>query len=316
MSHDAGFGAVNCPYEYLNFFIRPVTEADVRQVERRLMQTVDTILRRKKRALVLRQEIAQLAAVAEAAPQQHFLRRALNVVSRASSSESRLRSELDAVTAELGGLDELNRELFEEVVSMRESQRQAAKSKTLLGRFYNLAGYGFAVYCIYKIVMATINIIFSRDPTKDPITLASERALKYFGVELPGMWVQPISFAVAGALVFTSVRGFLISFLKIFAAWSSTAVSTNSVALLLAYVMDAYFVATVLLMRMNLPPQFRLGITQVLGEDIQFAFFHRWFDVVFLGSAVVSVAVLALLAHLRNVRSESYRTVAMLDKSR
>ena len=83
--------------------------------------------------------------------------------------------------------------------------------------------------------------------------------------------------------------------LQLFAAWSSS-VSSNSVVLLLAQVMGMYFTSYVLLMRMNLPPKYRTVITEVVGGDVQFNFFHRWFDVIFVVSALVSIGVLVVLA--------------------
>lgn len=48
-------------------------------------------------------------------------------------------------------------------------------------------------------------------------------------------------------------------------------------------------------MRMNMPAEYRIIITQVLGE-LQFNFYHRWFDVIFLVSALSSIVFL-YLAH-------------------
>ena len=36
----SGFGAVNTPYTYLNYFIRPVDESAVNTMQRRLLQSV------------------------------------------------------------------------------------------------------------------------------------------------------------------------------------------------------------------------------------------------------------------------------------
>lgn len=45
----SGFGAVNFPFTNMNYFIHPVTQNDVIMTERKLMQTIDMILAKKKR---------------------------------------------------------------------------------------------------------------------------------------------------------------------------------------------------------------------------------------------------------------------------
>lgn len=45
----SGFGAVNYPYTSMAYFMRPVTLADVQVIEKRLMQTIDMIIAKKKR---------------------------------------------------------------------------------------------------------------------------------------------------------------------------------------------------------------------------------------------------------------------------
>jgi len=41
-------------------------------------------------------------------------------------------------------------------------------------------------------------------------------------------------------------------------------------------------------MRMNLPAEYRATVTKVLG-DIPFSFYHRFFDIVFVCSAVATM---------------------------
>lgn len=45
----SGFGAVNYPYSSMTCFMRPVSYADVQAIEKRLLQTMDMILAKKKR---------------------------------------------------------------------------------------------------------------------------------------------------------------------------------------------------------------------------------------------------------------------------
>jgi len=58
------------------------------------------------------------------------------------------------------------------------TQAAVLRSKTIRGKLENLAGYGFVVYCTYKIIKCTVNIIFSLDPKKDPISRSFELTLK------------------------------------------------------------------------------------------------------------------------------------------
>lgn len=45
----SGFGAVNYPYTSMKIFIRPVSQSDILNTERKLMQTMEMILTKKKR---------------------------------------------------------------------------------------------------------------------------------------------------------------------------------------------------------------------------------------------------------------------------
>lgn len=43
----SGFGAVSAPYTYLFYFLRPVSEDDIRELENRYSQVVDAIAHKK-----------------------------------------------------------------------------------------------------------------------------------------------------------------------------------------------------------------------------------------------------------------------------
>merc|ERR1719458_1864597 len=101
--------------------------------------------------------------------------------------------------------------------------------------------------------------------------------------------------------IFISTRGLLLTMSKFF-IWISSSKSSNVLVLFFSQIMGMYFTSMVVLMRMNMPPEYRAIITSVLG-DLQFNFYHRWFDVTFLVSATATLALL-YLAHKREVETQ------------
>lgn len=213
-----------------------------------------------------------------------------------------------------------------------------------------------------SVISAMVSIVMRQAPGKDPVTRGFEILLIFLNVPNAHLWMQPVSFTFVGILVFTNVRGILISFSNIFSALgarapgstssghaaagsggggrgkgrsvfgasngSSSAVSdpsssgnsassssgggggggggggvtTHAMVLLLAQVMGTYFVATVLMMRMSMPEQFRQGVSRSIGE-IEFSFFHRWFDVIYVLSACASIIIFMTSYAVRASRS-------------
>lgn len=74
------------------------------------------------------------------------------------------------------------------------------------------------------------------------------------------------------------------------------------IVLVLAQIMGMYFVSSVLLIRMNVPPEYRKIITRVLG-DLQFQFYHKWFDLIFLVSAIMSIMTLWFVHKSRDLET-------------
>lgn len=161
------------------------------------------------------------------------------------------------------------------------------RARTLRGRVFNFFGYVLSGFCVYKMIMSTVNVLFRRNRDKDPITNAIEKILYVWptvslwvrllthsccfdvSTQSAHMWIdvqinvrfisEMASLGLVGILVFTQTRGFLLTIVKIFRAWSSI-VSNNSVVLWLAHLMGMYFVSSFVLMRMNLSPIHRYGV--------------------------------------------------------
>jgi hypothetical protein len=159
----------------------------------------------------------------------------------------------------------------------------------------NFLGYIMSVWCLYKMIISCINIVFKRVGKIDSVSRGIEITLKYVfflppdAIDVP-FWSQVVSFCLVSIVGFTSFRGFLIQITKTFQALSSS-LSSGLVILLLAEVMGMYFLSTVVMMRMSIPPQYRQIITQVFG-DIEFHFYHSWSDVIFFVSSMVTLVLL------------------------
>jgi len=279
----SGFGAVNCPYTYMSYFMRHVSDTDISTVERRLLQTMDLILAKKKRiALSKRKKIANQAT---SRPKSIW-----NVFAGYGSSDKLLEN-TTLLQNEVSTLEELSRQLYVESVDLHNTKARMIFSKTLQGRYFDFVGHIFSIYCIWKIFISSVNIIFDRIGKKDPVTRGIEISVHYLGIQFDvEFWSQQISFLLVGILIITSIRGLLITLTKFFYALSSNK-SSSIIVLVLAEIMGMYFISCLLLMRMNMPPQYRKIISLVLG-DLQFHFYHRWFDVIFLVSALASIGFL------------------------
>nr|CAH0112470.1 unnamed protein product [Daphnia galeata] len=295
----SGFGAVNYPYTSMAVFMRPVTHTDIQIVERKLMQTMDMIVVKKKRiALMERDSRSQKNRNTKDTSTLGVWSMLKSVASvRVSSSESK------TLVSRFQLLKSLAANFFVEAVDLHTMEDRLEWSTTWQGKYFNFLGYFFSIYCMWKIFISTINIVFDRVGRVDPVTRGLEIAIHWVGLSIDfNFWSQHVSFLLVGCIVVTSIRGLLLTLTKFFYAISSSK-SSNVIVLLLAQIMGMYFVSSVLLMRMNMPAEYRTIITQVLG-DLQFSFYHRWFDVIFLVSALSSIAFL-YLAHKQAPSADS-----------
>ena len=63
---------------------------------------------------------------------------------------------------ELVAMEHMSCDIFEELHEAREALKQVSFATTILGRLVNMNGYFFSGYCVYKMMMASINIVFNR----------------------------------------------------------------------------------------------------------------------------------------------------------
>ncbi len=300
----SGYGAVATPYQFVTLSWEHVSAADVARQRRVTTRMVVAVAAAKRRLLLTDMALA---------PPQGSTRRAASVQDDSGlclQLASALAATCGCAPAPVGGgreahlmrraaqrgevrmLEDIHQHEHRQLVELLEALDRARRAATLEGRCLSVLGVLLSAYGLYRVVMATANVLLSRDPTSDPITTGLKLALTYASIPDPHLLVQPLSFLMAGGLVFSNVRGFLLSASKVFRVYAGGA--SVSMGLLLAGVMGSYFVSTILLMRMALPAQYRGGIVSAVG-GVQFNFFHRWFDVIFVVSALITALMLLLV---------------------
>lgn len=222
----SGFGAVNFPFTSMTYFIHPVTQNDIINTERKLMQTMDMMLAKKKRIAIERRNRLKQPNTTK----NSIWGLITSVTHKSSNSESEcidwlslLRNyvlkiflDIGQLRLEIGGLEELARQLFLELHDMKDMQERQRWSVTLQGKYFNFLGHFFSLYCMWKIFICTINIVFDRVGKKDVVTRGIEIAVTWCGVQFDiAFWSQHISFLLVGCIVVTSIRGLLITLTKV-----------------------------------------------------------------------------------------------------
>ncbi|OTF77933.1 Golgi pH regulator-like protein [Euroglyphus maynei] len=213
----SGFGAVNYPYVSMAYFTTTVTTADLANAEKRLMQTWDKIIMKKKQiSTALYNQKISSSGNSKSMQNSHSSTVSFWSYLKNFGNSFDSTANVQQLQRECANLEEMSRQLFLEYVDLKRMEDRFLQSRTIKGQFFNYLGYFFSIYCIYKIILCTINIVFDRVGRMDPITRTLQFLVNYIGIDVDvKFWSQHCSFLVIGVIVLTSTRGLLINLTKV-----------------------------------------------------------------------------------------------------
>eukprot|EP01084_Bolivina_argentea_P170833 295997_1 len=252
----SGFGAVTCPYRWLIYFLYKIDDLSILNIEPRVIQCMERIISIKKRMLLLNERIRYHE---ELYIEESFLIKIIKFIPKLISTKfdetGKDKREIKELKQQLNGANELHNYLYLNLSQLYEWRKAIKFSHSLRGQLQNFLGYFMVCYCIYKMIMSSINVIFDRKRNLDPITrgfLILAVFLDINHIVNVEFWSQQISFIMIGAIICTQIRGILIKMMRFFSYFSSVFTS-NAVVLFLIELMGLYFISSILLIRMNMP---------------------------------------------------------------
>uniref|UniRef100_A0A7S0R650 Golgi pH regulator conserved domain-containing protein n=1 Tax=Chlamydomonas leiostraca TaxID=1034604 RepID=A0A7S0R650_9CHLO len=289
----SGYAAVSVPYSYLSLFVRPVEAGEVAAMDEQYRQTCALVEEKKRRLAAAQAELERMGPGGGASGGGGLLGGLLSGVMGAwgGGPASGPRATIRALEAEIDNLGCLAAMLGAELGELRVERARALESRTCWGHCKNAAGYAMSGYCVFKMCASLKALLVGEDLAADPVGRALSvvlRAASHGSISLDtGALTQYSTLAFIAAISAMSLRGFLRSARKVFSAVRGSSMATHLV-LLLSQVTGFYTISSVLLIRKNIPLKYRADMDAALGGQLDFQFFHAWFNGLFLASALLT----------------------------
>lgn len=211
------------------------------------------------------------------------------------------RSSFYEYKVDLVNLEKRSQETFLDIVHMHELQRQIKLSKTTAGRALWIFGLWMSIVAILRLAQGAVNVggylfygskDWHGDGDKEHERSDFDNVLSFlestFQVHIyTDNWHLILHCLFVGALGLMQIRAFLGTMGQL-ARMGFLSTNTELYALVLAYLSGFYFIASIVLLRTQLPLNYRKGVTVALGP-FGFDFFAWVFDCIFVISTTVTV---------------------------
>jgi DNA repair ATPase RecN len=145
----------------MTYFIKPVTDKDISDAQKRLKQVMEIVATKKKRVAVMEYENSLKSTFTSSSNKWNIFRRTLNS-SFASQSTNNISYNLSTIKQDISTYEEISSQLYTDLVDLQNIQQRIEYSKTLKGKYFHVLGHFFSLYCVWKILISFINIIFNR----------------------------------------------------------------------------------------------------------------------------------------------------------
>ncbi|KAK4699495.1 hypothetical protein P7C70_g6765, partial [Phenoliferia sp. Uapishka_3] len=291
----SGGGAVSTAWEAFEWrsisSSEPVTDAQIISAERSLYRARLDIQQRTKALQTATQNANEEAE--ETATQSVFSR---------WTSSTPAAAQLASLQVELQAMESMEIQMVRDVAVLRKRKELREMGRTVKGRMWLAAGWALSIYCIWRVFVSCINLVFgysqkhhysTTTPSEDgaPITEAPQgtdlltslvgRLAIALDVDIDiASWSRLIGLVLIGGIILANMRNVLGRVSRIFKA-TSTGVSASFMLLFLAQLMSMYLLTSLI----SLPSSPSESSAILLDTLPAFDVFSRLFDSVFLFSA-------------------------------
>jgi len=214
---------------------------------------------------------------------------------------------------EIAGLEAMEIQMISDLNLLKERKEYHEYSRTIPGMALNIANWFLSVYCVYRLFMACVNLVFgyvkqpasttTRNPTTDVVTYMVAKVLSTFSIELEiGKLTRLVGLVLIGSIIVVNLRAVLVWVNRVFnrltVSSNANGVSSSLMLLVLAQLMAMYLLTCLISLPSSSPPKEVSPGPSDGGEGMKedgllstlpsFSRFSKLFDMVFLATGTLT----------------------------